>query len=123
MKAPEPEIEESRTPSKRARNETPLAESVARRTRSKIEHDVGSSKRDTFKSPMIELHDSPIRDTSLSLTTPAVEAVRPPVVPTTEVVPFLSPDFEARTYRRKTTARRVKTVSPDVESSSGEVNS
>jgi len=69
------------------------------------------------------LHDSPIRDTSLSLTTPTVKAVGPPVVPTTEVVPFLSPDFEARTYKRKTTAHRAKTVSPDVENSSGEVNS
>ena len=123
MEAPEPEIEKRRIPSKRARNETPPTGSVARRTRSKIEHDVGSSKRDTSKSPMIELHDSPVRDTSLSLTTPMVNVVEPPLVPTTEVVPFLSLDFEARTYRRKTTACRAKTVSLDVESSSGEVNS
>lgn len=121
MEAPKLEIEERRTPSKRARTEIPLAGSVARRTRSKIEPDFG--KRDTSKSSVIELHDSPIRDTSLSLTTPAVEAVGPPVVPTTEVVPFLSPDFEARIYRRKTIAHRVKDIRPDVESSSEEVNS
>ena len=123
VEAPKPEIEEHRTPSKRARNETPPVGSVARRTRSKIEHDVGSSKRDKSKSPVIELHDSPVRDTSLSLTTPTVEAVGPPLVPTTKVVPFLSLDFQARTYRRKTIARRPKVVRPDVESSSGEVNS
>ena len=44
MEAPKPEIEEHMTPSKRARNETPLAEGVSRRTRSKKEYDVGSSK-------------------------------------------------------------------------------
>ena len=67
--------------------------SVARRTRSKIEHDVGSSKGDTSKSLVIELHDSPVKDTSLSLTTSAVEAAEPPLVLTIEVVPFLSLDF------------------------------
>ena len=72
---------------------------------------------------MTELHDSPVRDISFSLTIPVVENVRPPLVPTTGVVPFLSPDFEARTHRRKTIARRVKTVSPDVESSFGVVSS
>ena len=72
---------------------------------------------------MIELHDSPVRDISFSLTIPTVENVRPPLVPTTGVVPFLSPDFEARTYRRKTTAHRMKAVRPDDESSSEEVNS
>ena len=72
---------------------------------------------------MIELHDSPVRDTSLSLTIPTVENVRPLLVLTTGVVPFLSPDFEARTYRRKTTAHRMKAVRPDDESSSEEVNS
>ena len=123
MEAPEPEIEKRRTPSKRAQNETPLAGSVARRTRSKLKHDVGSSKRDKSKSPMIELHDSPVKDTSLSLTTLTVEVVGPLLVPTTEVIPFLSLDFEARTYRRKTTTRRAKAIRPDVESSSEKVNS
>ena len=42
---------------------------------------------------------------------------------TIEVVPFLSLDFKARIYRRKTTTHRAKTVSPDVESSFEEVNS
>ena len=95
MEAPKLEIKERRTPSKRARTEIPLARSVARRTRSKIEPDFG--KRDTSKSSVIELHDSPIRDTSLSLTTSALEAIEPPLVSTTEVVPFLSPNFKART--------------------------
>ena len=120
--APEPEIEKRRTPSKRAQNETPPVGSVTRRTRSNIEHDVGSSKGDTSKSLVIELYDSPIKDTGLSLTTSAVEAAEPPLVLTIEVVPFLSLDFEARTYRRKTTTHRAKTVSPDVENSFGKVN-
>ena len=123
MEAPEPEIEEHRTPSKRAHHGTPPAGSVAKRTRSKVEHDVGSSKRDKFEYLVIELHDSPVRDTSLSLTTPAVGTVGPPLVSTTEVVPFSSPDFKVRTHRKKTTARRAKTISPNVESSSGEVSS
>ena len=123
VEAPEPEIKERRIPSKRARNETPSVGSVARRTRSKIEHDVGSSKRDTSKSLVIELHDSPVRDTSLCVTTLAVKVIKPPLVLTTKVVPFLSPNFEARTYRRKTIARRAKTIRPDIESSSREVNS
>nr|POF22770.1 hypothetical protein CFP56_09747 [Quercus suber] len=76
-----------------------------------------SSKRDKSKSLVIELHDSPIRDTSLSLTTLVVETVGPPLVPTTGVVPFSSPDFEARTYRKKTTACRAKSVRSNVESS------
>ena len=117
MEALEPEIEERRTPSKRAHHGTPLAGSVSKRTRSKVEHDVGRSKRDKSKSPVIELHDSPVRDTSLSFTTLAVGIVGPPLVSTTEVVPFSSLDFEARTYRKKTIACRTKTVSPDVESS------
>nr|POE99800.1 hypothetical protein CFP56_18267 [Quercus suber] len=121
VEAPEPEIEERRAPSKRARNGTPPDGSVAMRTRSKVEHDVGSSKGDKSKSPVIELHDSPVRDTSLSLITPTVETVGPPLVPTTEVVPFSSPDFKARTYRKKTTACRAKAVRSDVESSSGEL--
>ena len=116
MEAPKLEIEERRTPSKRARTEIPLARSVARRTRSKIEHDFG--KRDTSKSSVIELHDSPIRDT-----TSALEVIEPPLVSTTEVVPFLSPNFKARTYRRKTTAYRAKAISLDVKGSSGKVNS
>ena len=123
MEAPEPETEEHRTPSKRAHHGAPPARSVAKRTRSKVEHDVGSSKRDKFESLVIELHDSPVRDTSLSFTTPAVGTVGPPLVPTTEVVLFSSPDFDSRTYRRKTTARRAKTVSLNVESSFGEVSS
>ena len=123
MEAPEPETEERRTPSKKALYGTPPAGSVAKRTRSKVEHDVGSNKRDKSKSPVIELHDSPVRDTSLSLTTPVAETTGPPLVPTTDVVLFSSPDFDSRTYRRKTTARRAKTVSPDVESSFEEVNS
>lgn len=121
VEAPELQIEERRTPSIRARNETPPAGSVARRTRSKIEYDVGRGKKNKSKSLVIELHDSPVRDTSLSLTTPTVEAVRPLLVPTTEIVSFLSPDFEARRYRRKITAHRVKVVRTDVESSSREV--
>ena len=121
VEAPKPEIEERKTPSKRARNGTPSARSVARRTRFKVEHDVGSSKRDKSKSSVIELHDSLIKDTSLSLTTPMVETVGPPLVLTTGVVPFSSPDFEARTYRRKITACRVKAVRPDDENSFGEV--
>ena len=123
VEAPELEIEEHRTPSKRAHHGTPPAGSVAKRTRSKVEHDVGSSKRDKFKSLVIELHDSPVRDTSLSLITPAVGTVGPPLVPTTEVVLLSSLDFEARMHRKKTTARRAKTVSPNVESSFGEVSS
>ena len=123
VEAPELETEEHRTLSKRAHHGTPPAGSVAKRTRSKVEHDVGSSKRDKFESLVIKLHDSPVRDTSLSLTTPAVGTVGPLLVPTTEVVPFSSPNFEARTHRKKTTARRAKTVSPNVESSSGEVSS
>ena len=123
MEAPEPETEEHRTPSKRARHGTPLAGSAAKRTRSKVKRDVGSSKRDKSKFLVIELHDSPVRDTSLSFTTPAVGTVGLPLVPTTEVTPFSSPYFEARTHRKKTTARRAKTVSPNVESSSGEVSS
>ena len=107
MEAPEPETKECRTPSKKALYGTPPAGSVAKRTRSKVEHDVGSNKRDKSKSPVIELHDSPVRDTSLSLTTLAVGAVGPSLVPTTEVVPFLNPDFEARTHRKKTTACRL----------------
>ena len=121
VEAPKPEIEEHKTPSKRARNETPPSGSVSRSTRSKKEHDVGSSKKDKSKSPMIVLNDSLVKDTSLALTTPAVEAVRPPLVPTTEIVPFLSPDFDARTYRRKTTAHKAKAVRFDIESSSGVV--
>ena len=121
--APEPETEEHKTPSKRDHHGTPPAGSVAKRTRSKVKHDVGSSKRDKFESLVIELHDFPVRDTSLSLTTLAVGIVGPPLVPTTEVVLFSSLDFEARAHRKKTTARRVKTVSPNVESSFGEVSS
>ena len=121
--APEPETEEHRTPSKRDHHGTPPAGSVAKRTRSKVEHDVGSSKRDKFESLVIKLHDSPVRDTSLSLTTPTVGTMGPPLVSTTEVVPFSSPDFKVRTHRKKTTARRAKTVSPNVESSSREVSS
>ena len=123
MEAPELEIEEHKTPSKKARNEIPPAGSVSKRTRSKIEHDVGNSKKDKSKSLVIVLHDSPVRDTSPAHTTSAVEAVRPPLVSTTEIVPFLSPNFEARIYRRKTTTHRVKAIRPDVESSSEEVNS
>ena len=123
MEAPELETEERMIPSKRARNGTPPTGSVAKRTRSKVEHDVGSIKKDKSESLMIELHDSPIRDTSLSLTIPTVENVRPLLVLTTGVVPFLSPDFEARTYRRKTTAHKMKTIRPDDKCSSGEVTS
>nr|POF05166.1 hypothetical protein CFP56_05766 [Quercus suber] len=123
VEAPEPEIEERKSPRKRVRNETPLAGSVSRRKRSKIEHVVGSSKKDKSKSPVIVLYDSPVRDTSLAFTTPAVEAFGPPLVSTIEIVPFLGPDFKARTYWRKTTAHRVKVVKPDVESFSGKVNS
>ena len=123
MEAPELETEERMIPSKRARNGTPPTGSVAKRTRSKVEHDVGSIKKDKSESLMIELHDSPVRDTSLSLTIPTVENVRPLLVLTTGVVPFLSADFEARTYRKKTTTRRAKAVKSDVESSSEEVNS
>ena len=123
VEAPELEIEERKTPSNRAKNETPLAGSVSRRTRSKKEHDVGSSKKDKSKSLMIVLHDSPVRDTSLTLSTPAIQAVGPQLVSTIEIAPFLSPDFEARIYRRKTIAHRVKDIRPDVESSSEEVNS
>nr|POE83761.1 hypothetical protein CFP56_06082 [Quercus suber] len=79
VEAPKPKAEECK-----ARNGTPPTGSVARRTRSKGEHDIGSSKRDRSKSPVIELHDSPVRDTSLSLTTSAVETMGPPFVPTTE---------------------------------------
>ena len=122
VEAPEPKIEERKIPSKRTHNGTPPTGSVARRTRSKVEHDVGSIKKDKFESPVIELHDSPVRDTSFSLTTPAVENASPPLVLTTGIVPFLSPYFEARTYRRKTTAHKMKIVIPD-ECSSGEVNS
>ena len=71
---------------------------------------------------MIELYNSPVRDTSLSLTPPLVEAVKPPLVLTTEAVSSLSLDFEGRTYRRKTTAHRAKFARLDIESSSGEVN-
>ena len=106
VEAPEPETEKRRTQSKRARHGTPPAGSVAKKTRSKVERGVGSSKRDKSKSLMIKLHDSPVRDTSFSLTTLMVEIVGPPLVPTTEVVLFSSPDFEARTYRKKTTTRR-----------------
>ena len=106
MEALEPETEKRRTPSKRACHGTPPTGSVAKKTRSKVEHGVGSSKRDKSKSLVIKLHDSPIRDTSLSLTTSMVEIVGPPLVPTTEVVLFSCPDFEARTYRKKTTTRR-----------------
>ena len=123
MEAPKPEIEERKIPSKRARNGTPLAGSVARRTRSKVEHDVGSIKKDKSESLVIELHDSPVRDTSLSLTILVVKNVRSSLVLTTGAVPFLSPNFKARTYRRKTTAHRTKTVRPDDECSSREVNS
>ena len=123
METPEPETEKRRTPSKRPRNGTPPAGSVARRTRSKVEHDVGSIKRDKSESLVIELHDSSVRDISFSLTIPAVENMRPLLVSTTGVVLFLSLDFEARTYRRKITAYRTKVVRPDDESSSGEVNS
>ena len=123
MEALEPEIEEHRTQSKRVHHGTPPAGSVAKRTRSKVEHDVGSSKRDKFESLVIKLRDSPVRDTSLSLTTPTVGTMGPPLVSTIEVVPFSSPDFEARTHRKKTTARRAKMVSPNVESSSREVSS
>ena len=122
VEALEPEIEEHKTPSKRARNETPPAGSVSRRTRSKKEHDVGNSKKDKSKSQVIVLHDFPVRDTSLALTTPMVEAVRPPLMPTTKIVPFLSPDIEARTYKRKTTTHKAKAVRPDIESSFGQVN-
>ena len=107
MEALEPETEEHRTQSKRVHHGTPPAGSVAKRTRSKVEHDVGSSKRDKFEYLVIELHDSPVRDTSLSFTTPAVGTVGLPLVPTTEVTPFSSPYFEARTHRKKTTACRL----------------
>ena len=107
MEALEPKTEEHRTQSKRVHHGTPPAGSVAKRTRSKVEHDVGSSKRDKFEYLVIELHDSPVRDTSLSFTTPAVGTVGLPLVPTTEVTPFSSPYFEARTHRKKTTACRL----------------
>ena len=123
MEALEPKIEEFRIPSKRTRNGTPPAGSVARRTKSKVEHDVGSIKKDKSESSMIKLHDSPVRDTSFSLTIPAVENASPPLVLTTGIVPFLSPYFEARTYRRKTTTHKTKTVIPNDECSSREVNS
>ena len=71
---------------------------------------------------MIVLHDSPVRDTSLAITTPVVKAVRPSSVSTAGVVPSVSPDFEVKKYRRKSTAHKMKTVGPDVGSSSGEVN-
>ena len=123
MEAPEPKTEERNIPSKRAHNGTPPARSVARRTRSKVEHNVGSIKKDKSESLVIELHNSPIRDTSLPLTILAVENVRPSLVLTTGVVPFLSLDFEARTYRRKTIAHMTKTFIPYDECSSGEANS
>jgi len=124
---PELKIEECRTPSKRARSGAPPAGSVSRRTRSRVEHDVGNNKKDKSKSTVIELYDSPVRDTSLSLTPPPVEAVEFPLAPTTEAVSSLSLDLEGRTYRRKTTTRkttthRAKVARLDVESSSGEVN-
>ena len=122
MEAPKLEIEEHKTPSKRAQNETPPAGSVSRRTRSKREYGVGNNKKDKSKSSVIVLNDFPIKDTSLALTTPAIEAVRPSSVSTVEIVPFLSPNFEAKTYRRKTTTHKVKTIGPDVGSSSSEVN-
>ena len=122
MAAPELETEECRTPSKRARNGAPPDGSVSRRTRSRVEHNVGSNKKDKSKSPVIELYDSPISDTSLSLTPLLIEAVKPPLVPTTEGVSSMSPDFEGRTYRRKTTAYRAKVARLDIKSSSGKVN-
>ena len=127
MAAPELETEECRTPSKRARNGAPPDGSVSRRTRSRVEHDVGSNKKDKSKSLVIELYDSPIPDTSLSLTPLLIEAVKPPLAPTTEGVSSMSPDFEGRTYRRKTTARkttayRAKVARLDIKSSSGKVN-
>ena len=127
MAAPELKTKERRTPSKRARSGAPPAGSVSRRTRSRVEHDVGNSKKDKSKSTVIELYDSPVRDISLSLTPPPVEAVEFPLASTTEVVSSLSPDLEGRTYKRKTTARkttahRAKVARLDVERSSGEVN-
>ena len=122
MEAPEPEIKENKTPSKRARNETTLAGSVSRRTRSKREHGVGSSKKYKSKSSVIVLHDSPVRNTSLALTTPTVGTVRPSSVSTAGVVPSLSPDFETKKYKRKTIAHKMKTVGPDVGSSFDKVN-
>ena len=122
MAAPELETEERRTPSKRAQSGAPPAGSVSRRTRSRVEHDVGNSKKDKSKSTVIELYDSPVRDISLSLTPPPVEAVEFPLASTTEAVSSLSPDLKGRMYRRKTTAHRAKVARLDVESSSGEVN-
>ena len=118
------ETKERRTPSKRARSGAPPARSVSRRTRSRVDHDVGSSNKNKSKSSVIELYDSPVRDTSLSLTPPLVEAVavEPPLVLTIEVVSSLSLDFEGGTYRRKTTTHRAKFARLDIESSSGEVN-
>ena len=116
------ETKERRTPSKRARSGAPPARSVSRRTRSRVDHDVGSSNKNKSKSSVIELYDSPVRDTSLSLTPPLVEAVEPSLVLTIEVVSSLSLDFEGRTYRRKTTTHRAKFARLDIESSSGEVN-
>ena len=57
MEALEPETEEHRTQSKRVHHGTPPAGSVAKRTRSKVEHDVGSIKKDKSESLMIELHE------------------------------------------------------------------
>ena len=113
---------ERRTPSKRARSGAPPARSVSRRTRSRVDHDVGSSNKNKSKSSVIELYDSPVQDTSLSLTPPLVEAVEPSLVLTIEVVSSLSLDFEGGTYRRKTTTHRAKFARLDIESSSGEVN-
>ena len=127
MAAPKLETEEHRTPSKKARSGAPPTGSVSKRTRSRVEHDVGSSKKDKSKSLVIELYDSPVPDKSLSLTPPPVEAVKPPLASTTEAISSMSLDFEGRTYRRKTTARkttahRAKVARLDIESSSGVVN-
>ena len=71
---------------------------------------------------MIVLHDYLVRDTSVALKTSAVEVVRPSSVSTARVVSSLGLDFEANKYKRKTTTHKMKTIGPNVGSSSGEVN-
>nr|POE53773.1 hypothetical protein CFP56_76938 [Quercus suber] len=122
MEVPEPEPDENKTPSKRARDETPLAGSISRRTRSKREPSADGSKKGRSKSPVTVLTDSLVKGTSPAPIAPAVEVVGPSSVISIGGAIFpMSLDAKAKKYRRKTTAHKTKAVESDIGSSSNEL--
>lgn len=123
MEVPESEPDENKTPSKRARDETPLAGSISRRTRSKRELSADSSKKGRSKSPVTVLTDSLVKGISPAPIAPAIEVVGPSSVISIGGTIFpMSLDAKVKKYRRKTTAHKTKAVESDIGSSSNEVN-